>query len=173
MRRQDEFEEFVEAQLPGLLGYARALSGNDHDAWDLVQECLVRIGVRWSRMDRDGNPGGVRADDAGAAERRPAAAPRPGAARRSWCPEVGVEHPVPGIDPWMLAALRSLPPRQRTALVLRYVDDLDLRGIAAAMGCSVGTAKSHVSRGLAALRLRAPAGSSLADHLNGGPDVRG
>ena len=44
------------AQLPGLLGYARALSGNDHDAWDLVQECLVRIGVRWSRIDRDGNP---------------------------------------------------------------------------------------------------------------------
>ena len=80
---------------------------------------------------------------------------------------------MPGIDPWMLAALRSLPPRQRTALVLRYVDDLDLRGIAAAMGCSVGTAKSHVSRGLAALRLRAPDGSSLADHLNGGPDVRG
>jgi RNA polymerase sigma-70 factor (sigma-E family) len=172
MRRQDEFEEFVGAQLPGLLGYARALSGNDHDAWDLVQECLVRIGVRWSRMDRDGNPAAYARTtlvrlNVDRMRRRGRERPV------ELVPEVAVEHPVPGIDPWMLAALRSLPPRQRTALVLRYVDDLDLRGIAAAMGCSVGTAKSHVSRGLAALRQRAPAGSSLADHLNGGPDVRG
>ena len=172
MRRQDEFEEFVGAQLPGLLGYARALSGNDHDAWDLVQECLVRIGVRWSRMDRDGNPAAYARTtlvrlNVDRMRRRGRERPV------ELVPEVAVEHPVPGIDPWMLAALRSLPPRQRTALVLRYVDDLDLRGIAAAMGCSVGTAKSHVSRGLATLRLRAPAGSSLADHLNGGPDVRG
>jgi len=172
MRRQDEFEGFVEAQLPGLLGYARALSGNDHDAWDLVQECLVRMGARWSRIDRDGNP---------AAYARTALVRlnidrlrRRGRERpMELVPEAGVEHLVPGVDPWMLAALRSLPPRQRTALVLRYVDDLDLRGIAAAMGCSVGTAKSQVSRGLAALRLRAPEGSSFADHLTGGHDVRG
>ena len=172
MRRQDEFEEFVGAQLPGLLGYARALSGNDHDAWDLVQECLVRIGVRWSRMDRDGNPAAYARTtlvrlNVDRMRRRGRERPV------ELVPEVAVEHPIPGIDPWMLAALRSLPPRQRTALVLRYVDDLDLRGISAAMGCSVGTAKSHVSRGLAALRQRAPAGSSLADHPNGGPDVRG
>lgn len=51
----------------------------------------------------------------------------------------------------VLAALTDLPPRTREALVLRYWLDLSQREIAAAMGVSLGTAKSHVSRGLAAL----------------------
>jgi RNA polymerase sigma-70 factor (sigma-E family) len=51
----------------------------------------------------------------------------------------------------VLAALAELPPRRREAIVLRYWLDLSEREIAAAMGCSPGTVKSHVSRGLAAL----------------------
>jgi RNA polymerase sigma factor (sigma-70 family) len=51
----------------------------------------------------------------------------------------------------VLAALADLPPRTREALVLRYWLDLPQRDIAAAMGVSLGTVKSHVSRGLAAL----------------------
>jgi len=49
-------------------------------------------------------------------------------------------------------ALRRLPPRQRAAIVLRYFNDLSEADVAAAMGTSVGTAKSHVSRGLDRLR---------------------
>lgn len=71
-----------------------------------------------------------------------------------------------GLDPWLEQALDGLPVRQRTALVLRYVDDLDHAGIAATMGCSVGTARSHVSRALSTLRALAPAGSTI-----GGLDV--
>jgi len=51
----------------------------------------------------------------------------------------------------VLAALAALPPRRREAIVLRYWLDLSEREIAAAMGVSAGTVKSHVSRGLAAL----------------------
>jgi RNA polymerase sigma-70 factor (sigma-E family) len=51
----------------------------------------------------------------------------------------------------VLAALGQLPPRRREAIVLRYWLDLSEREIAAAMGVSQGTVKSHVSRGLAAL----------------------
>jgi RNA polymerase sigma factor (sigma-70 family) len=51
----------------------------------------------------------------------------------------------------VLAALADLPPRTREALVLRYWLDLPGREIAEAMGVSLGTVKSHVSRGLAAL----------------------
>ena len=54
--RRDEYEMFVEAELPRLLGYARVLTGNDHDAWDLVQDGLVRVGLRWGRVERAGNP---------------------------------------------------------------------------------------------------------------------
>jgi RNA polymerase sigma factor (sigma-70 family) len=49
-------------------------------------------------------------------------------------------------------ALDELPPRQRAAVVLRYFEDLSLEQTAAALGCSVGTARSQTSRALAKLR---------------------
>ena len=49
-------------------------------------------------------------------------------------------------------ALRTLSPRQRQALVLRYWADMSEAQVAAAMGLSNGAVKSHTSRGLAALR---------------------
>lgn len=52
----------------------------------------------------------------------------------------------------VVAAIRRLPARQREALVLRYYLDLSETQTAEAMGCSRGTAKSHTSRGMAALR---------------------
>ena len=51
----------------------------------------------------------------------------------------------------MITALAGLPSRRREAIVLRFWLDLPEREIAAAMGISPGTVKSHVSRGLAAL----------------------
>jgi RNA polymerase sigma-70 factor (sigma-E family) len=51
-------------------------------------------------------------------------------------------------------ALLALPVRQRTAVVLRYYEDLSEADAARAMGCSVGTVKSTTARGLAALRAR-------------------
>jgi len=52
----------------------------------------------------------------------------------------------------VIRALRTLPPRQRECLVLRYYADLSEAQIAAAMGISAGAVKSHASRGMAALR---------------------
>jgi RNA polymerase sigma-70 factor (sigma-E family) len=52
----------------------------------------------------------------------------------------------------VLAAVRTLPTRQREALVLRYYGDLSEAEIAETMGVSQGAVKSHTSRGLAALR---------------------
>ena len=51
----------------------------------------------------------------------------------------------------MLAALRTLPARQREALVLRYYLDLPDAEIAASMGIREGSVRSAVHRGLAAL----------------------
>jgi RNA polymerase sigma-70 factor (sigma-E family) len=52
----------------------------------------------------------------------------------------------------VIAALRTLPPRQREALVLKYYADLSEAQIATAMGISRGAVKSHTARGMAALR---------------------
>jgi len=51
----------------------------------------------------------------------------------------------------VLAALRRLPERQREAVALRYYLDLPEAEIAAAMGVSAGSVKSHLHRGLASL----------------------
>jgi RNA polymerase sigma factor (sigma-70 family) len=53
----------------------------------------------------------------------------------------------------VIAALRTLPPKQREALVLKYYADLSEAQIATVMGISRGAVKSHTARGVAALRI--------------------
>jgi RNA polymerase sigma factor (sigma-70 family) len=60
-------------------------------------------------------------------------------------------------------ALRSLPPRQRAAVVLRVVDDLSELETSRALGCSVGTVKSLTSRGLARLRMTTLRDTDVSD----------
>ena len=52
----------------------------------------------------------------------------------------------------LVAALRALPQRQREAVALRYLGDLTLEEVAAALGMATGTVKSHLHRGVASLR---------------------
>ena len=47
--------------------------------------------------------------------------------------------------------MRSLPPRQRTTVVLRYYEDLTEADTARVMGCSIGTVKSQTAKALAKL----------------------
>jgi RNA polymerase sigma-70 factor (sigma-E family) len=54
--------------------------------------------------------------------------------------------------PALISALRTLPARQREALVLRYYGDLSEAQIAATMGISVGAVRSHTARAMSSLR---------------------
>lgn len=54
----------------------------------------------------------------------------------------------------VIDALRDLPHRQRTALVLRYYEELGIDDIAETMGISRNSVKTHLQRGLAALEQR-------------------
>ena len=49
-------------------------------------------------------------------------------------------------------SLACLSPRQRAAVVLRYVEDMSERDIANALGCRPGTVKSLLSRALHSLQ---------------------
>lgn len=52
------------------------------------------------------------------------------------------------------AAVAELPERQREVVVLRIWNELSFAEIAAAMGCTEGTARAHMHHGLASLRKR-------------------
>ena len=54
----------------------------------------------------------------------------------------------------VIAALRTLPARQREALVLKFYLGLSEEEVAAAMRISQGAVKSHTARAKAALRSR-------------------
>ena len=84
------------------------------------------------------------------ATRRPALAGAPVPDRAARDP--GPEELAARADPALADALAALPAVQRDAVVLRHVADLDVPAVAAALGVGEGTARSHVSRGLARLR---------------------
>jgi RNA polymerase sigma factor (sigma-70 family) len=67
-------------------------------------------------------------------------------------PEAPEPGPAPG-DEELWAHVRELPPKQRTALALRYVADAPYDQISAVMGTSEDAARRNVHEGLKRLRL--------------------
>jgi RNA polymerase sigma factor (sigma-70 family) len=63
-----------------------------------------------------------------------------------------VDEPDLGLRDELRTALRRLPVRQRTAIVLHYYEDLSEEQLAEAMRCSPSAARSLVSHGMATLR---------------------
>ncbi|WP_158888470.1 SigE family RNA polymerase sigma factor [Amycolatopsis anabasis] len=150
-----DFGEFVEASLPGLLRYGHALTGNPHDAADLVQTVLEKIGSRWTHVQR-------KTGDPLAYIRRSMANAHISRWRRvrkeNLVAEIPESQPVTPPDPFehepLWQALRDLPPRQRAVIVLRYYEGLSEAEIAEALGVSQGTVKSQASKAIASLRVK-------------------
>ncbi|WP_030687177.1 SigE family RNA polymerase sigma factor [Streptomyces sp. NRRL B-1347] len=154
---QERFREFVESRSGALLRTAVLLSGGDrHAAEDLLQNALVKVADRWSRVD-----------EPEAYVRQVLYRQQVGRWRLKWPRrEVAVAEPPerPGdggegaaeLRVVMRGALARLTPRQRTVLVLRYFEDLPEANVARILGCSVGTVRSTTHRSLARLRTLAP-----------------
>ncbi|WP_031072317.1 SigE family RNA polymerase sigma factor [Streptomyces sp. NRRL WC-3742] len=151
--RDEEFRAFAGGVWSRLYRSAYLLAGERHGAEDLVQQAMERAYVAWGRVRA--------ADDPYAYVCRILINEHARRFRRRRPPEQLVtdvpDRPAPaGPDTEdraaLLAALGTLPPGQRQAVVLRYWEDLSETQTAAAMGCSVGTVKSQAARGLAKLR---------------------
>lgn len=166
--QQIQFADYVAAQRGSLIRAARAITGDRDSAEDLLQSALASVFTHWAGI-RD-----HRAADAYV--RRAMVNQHTSWLRQRWrtAERVTDELPEPSErwdDPragsrselqelWPL--VRKLPPRQRSAVVLRYYEDLSEVETAAVLRCSVGTVKSSTSRGLATLRRLASDSGALA-----------
>jgi RNA polymerase sigma-70 factor (sigma-E family) len=134
---------------------AYLITGDLALAEDLVQDAFVRLAGRLLHL-RD--PGGFEAylrrtivNLANAYFRRRKVERRYVKRQASLRHERSFEADIP-TQKAIRAALLALPTRQRTAIVLRFYEDLSEARTAELMRCRPGTVKSLVSRGLEKLR---------------------
>ena len=146
-------EELLLARGRLLLHAAVLLAGSHADGEDLLQAALERVLRHWGRVD--GDPEGYLrqtlyhlATDGWRRKRLLRA--RLGLLGQSEA-EADQTTAVDSRDELVRLLLR-LPPRQRTAIVLRYWEELSEAEAARLMGCSIGTVKAAASRGLRRLR---------------------
>jgi RNA polymerase sigma-70 factor (sigma-E family) len=140
-------EEYIRARLPRLAKLARALTLDEHAAADLVQDSLEKLIRRWSRLsgDPDAYVRQIMVNQRISSWRK---------VRRERVTDRLPETAAPDVetDHELFAALRALPQAQRAVIALRYLEDLTEADTARALGCSVGTVKSHSARAMASLR---------------------
>jgi RNA polymerase sigma-70 factor (sigma-E family) len=152
--RDEEFTAFVRDHGASLLRTAVLLTGERSLGEDLVQTALARAYGKWSRVSH--------ADVPAAYVRRLMVNSHLSWRRRltsgeqvlASVPDRGGAHDQDRIAATedLRRALLQLSPRMRTAVVLRYFEDLSQAETARLMGCAVSTVNNHVTRGLAVLR---------------------
>ncbi|MFN8076119.1 MAG: SigE family RNA polymerase sigma factor [Kineosporiaceae bacterium] len=152
----DTLEDLYRRQWSPMVRLAAMLTGDASVAEEIVQESFVRLHASWSRLrEPEAAVGYLRTSVVNASrsslrhrvvvERfRPLPAPAPAGPEESAVQSAR--------DAEVMAAVRALPRRQREVVVLRFVADLSEREIAAALGISTGSVKSHSARAMAALR---------------------
>ncbi|GAB3780462.1 SigE family RNA polymerase sigma factor [Nocardioides ungokensis] len=158
--RDAEFTAYLAARQPALLRTAYLLTGDQHQAEDVLQTSLAKLYLAWDRVrDRDSVDAYVR---------RIMVNENNSVWRRAWkrrehsTDEVPDSTPVhdtydDGRNDTLWALVQTLPRKARAVLVLRYYEELSEAETADVLGISVGTVKSQTSRALAALRERTPA----------------
>jgi len=143
-----ELELFARERFTALLRFGVLLTGNRHDAEDLVQTALLRTALHW-RSVRDPEPYVRRAMVRLHVNWRTRVRARMSAQP---VPELPASDRDTETRLVLWQALAGLPPRQRAVLVLRYYEDLSEAEIATMLGVTRGTVKSTAARGLARLR---------------------
>lgn len=154
-RQASRLEELYERHAPTAVRLAYLVTADPELARDVAQDAFVRVAGRFRHL---------RFPDAFDAYLRRTVVnlclshfrhekvERQFLERAAAAPGPTVDPPDLGARDDLARALRRLPVRQRTAIVLRYYEDLTEEGVASAMGCSAAAARSLVSRGMETLR---------------------
>jgi RNA polymerase sigma-70 factor, ECF subfamily len=148
-----EFEELYTGAFGRLVGELFLITGDLHEAEEVVQEAFTRAAGRWQRLrDYDLPELWVRrvainlaTDDRRRVRRRLAVLARLDADTDAVVPPISED----GLA--VTAALATLPRRQRQVVVLHYLFDLPVQEVARELAVPVGTVKSRLARARSAL----------------------
>ena len=151
------FAAFAAAAWPRLVRTAHLLTGDFHEAEDLVQTTLAKVYGRWRRIPREEIDTYVRSalvnnNRSRVRKRRVTQLLVPFLSEQSGPPHAGHSDAVDERAA-LMQALAVLSARQRAVVVLRFYEDMSEQEIASVLNCSVGTVKTHTRRALAALRV--------------------
>lgn len=143
------FEQFFREQYASLAALGAALTGDRATGGDLAQEALRITHQQWRTVSVYERPGAFarrtminRASNERRRRGREARALRRLAGLRG---RNVSRTPVLPMDP-LWAEVAALPPNQRAAVALRYVDDRSTADIADALGCAEATVRVHLHR---------------------------
>ena len=154
-RARPPFEAFYRDEVDGLYRALAVTLGDHHVGREAVDEAMARACARWRTIGGYDRPAGwvyrVALNWARSRWRKVRREHRLEPVTDDEPPTATVAGPEPPGGP-ALAALRRLPLDQRAVVVCRVLLDLDTAQTAAALRIPEGTAKSRLSRGLAALR---------------------
>ncbi|WP_163511344.1 SigE family RNA polymerase sigma factor [Fodinicola acaciae] len=152
--QRPDFADFVGTAATRLLRTAELLTGDRHQAEDLVQAALEKAYLRWHRIRSDDPYGYVRRVLVNTHNdwwrRKPWRERATGELPEEASADVSEEHAKRDA---VFRALATLTPRERTVVVLRYYEDLSEEATATALGVAVGTVKSTAARAFAKLRI--------------------
>lgn len=153
-RGEQRLSDLYVRHAPDAIRLAYLLTGEQHTAEDIVQDAFVRLFGRFRDLR---NPDAFQAYLRRTIVNLSRDHFRKLRSERAVAAREGSRHegsPTPEFEEWhsLHEALRSLPHRQRTALILRFAEELSERETAEAMGCSVAAVKSLVSRATGRLR---------------------
>jgi RNA polymerase sigma-70 factor (sigma-E family) len=150
--RDAEFKEFFMGESAALARLGTFLTGDPERGADLAQEALVRTYQHWGR---------IKEDDPAPYARRILVNLVRSAHRRKLLEKRHPPRPIDvaasrsgHVDEWMRVseALKAIPPMRRAAVILRFYEDMTEAQIAETLNRPLGTIKSDIHRGLAALR---------------------
>jgi len=149
------FRKELVAMIPSLRSFARGLCGSREMADDMAQDTMMRA---WAARDSYLNGTNFRAWLYRILRNNYYSAYRKNSRMVAWDPEVGERLLVTSASQeWGLhladvkAGLAKLPLEQREVLIMVTAGDMSYEEAAEVVGCAVGTVKSRVSRGRAAL----------------------
>lgn len=143
----DRLTALFRAEYQPMVRLAYLLIGDTHQAEEIVQDAFAKVQVRAARIDEPGAY--LRRCVVNGCHDRQRRRRRADAVDHLLAP---VDREAGAPTDHVVDAVRALPRRRRTAVVLRYYLDWSERDIAAAMGVRPGTVKALVHQGLADLR---------------------